>query len=117
MQGGVALGVFDVGVFKTLYNKLTEEDKLNGETNRPLFDVVIGTSIGAINAAILVGYAKQKGSWDGSHQYLERFWRERLTSPTPTSAKWWQFYGTEAGRRYYSAKQSPQDNKEYLPFY
>jgi len=60
LQGGVALGAFEVGVFKTLYNKLTEEDKLNGETNRPLFDVVIGTSIGAINAAILVGYAQTK---------------------------------------------------------
>ena len=50
LQGGGALGAFQAGAFKALYEKLTREDKENGNERRPLFDIVAGTSIGAINA-------------------------------------------------------------------
>ena len=60
LQGGVALGAYEAGVFRALYDKLTTEDEKNGEKNRPLFDIVAGTSIGAINAAILVSYVIEK---------------------------------------------------------
>ena len=43
-QGGGSLGAYEAGVFRALYEKMTEKDK-------PLFDIVAGTSIGAINAA------------------------------------------------------------------
>ena len=41
-------------MIKTLSDKLMIEDENNGITDRPIFDIVAGTSAGAINAAILV---------------------------------------------------------------
>ena len=60
LQGGSSLGAFGCGVFKSLAN------------NDIKIDVVAGTSIGGINAAIIVG------SKDGKHpeQVLEQFWLE-----------------------------------------
>jgi NTE family protein len=58
LQGSVALGAFEAGVFKALYNKLFRP----GEQ---LFDIVPGTSAGAINAAILVSYVKENKTWEG----------------------------------------------------
>jgi NTE family protein len=46
LQGGGALGAYEVGVIKGLYEKLTQQDEENGH-RRPLFDIVAGTSIGA----------------------------------------------------------------------
>jgi len=43
---------FKLGAFKALYEKITREDKENGNDERPLFDIIAGTSIGAINAAV-----------------------------------------------------------------
>lgn len=57
-QGGGALGAYEVGAFKALAEELPKLDKQKGEVNRPLFDIIAGTSIGAINAAILVSYLK-----------------------------------------------------------
>src|SRR5271170_6118170 len=62
-QGGGALGAYECGVVKALY----EERR----GFRPA--VVTGISIGAINAAILVG-AK-----DNPLEVLENAWRQRLT--------------------------------------
>ena len=56
LQGGGALGAYQVGVFKCLCEKILENQKENNEKNVPLFDIIIGTSIGAINGAILVSY-------------------------------------------------------------
>jgi NTE family protein len=60
LQGGGSLGAFGCGVFKSLAN------------NNIKIDVVAGTSIGGINAAIIAG------SRDGKHpeQMLEQFWLE-----------------------------------------
>lgn len=61
LQGGGALGAYAYGVIKALYEQ-------------PGFslDIVTGVSIGAINAAVLVG-AK-----DGPLKALDELWRERL---------------------------------------
>ena len=61
LQGGGALGAYAYGVIKALYEQ-------------PDFslDVVTGVSIGAINAAVLVG-AK-----DDPIRALDELWRERL---------------------------------------
>jgi NTE family protein len=63
-QGGGALGAYECGVIKALYEK------------RPGFKpkVVTGISIGAINAAVLVG--AKTGS---PPEALEKLWRERFT--------------------------------------
>ena len=57
LQGGGALGAYDTGVFQALY------ENINTSRDAPLFDIVAGTSSGAMNAAILVSNAIEKG-WD-----------------------------------------------------
>jgi NTE family protein len=53
LQGGGALGAYEVGVLKVLCKKLLESRGSDIE-NRPLFDIVAGSSIGGMNAAVLV---------------------------------------------------------------
>lgn len=78
LQGGGALGAYELGVVKALYEQ------------RPGFKpaVVAGTSIGAITAAVLGG---ARGDPIAT---LERLWRERLTVPRPLPGgldptSWW----------------------------
>jgi len=59
LQGGGSLGAFGCGVFKALV------------TNHIKLDIVAGTSIGSLNAAIIAG---SKG--DHPEQNLEQFWLE-----------------------------------------
>jgi NTE family protein len=60
LQGGGSLGAFGCGVFKALAKRNIK------------IDIVAGTSIGAVNAAIIAG-GKDTGS---SEQLLEQFWLE-----------------------------------------
>jgi NTE family protein len=125
LQGGGALGAYEAGVFKTLCEKITREDSENGEVDRPLFDIVAGTSAGAINGSILVSYVTKrmrenpnwsmKQFWEGSAQHLEKFWS--MISSTPYVSEWfnlwWNYWfgwlpsgaSQEAARRYYAAKE------------
>lgn len=98
LQGGGALGAYEAGVFKVLYDRLYEPGKA-------LFDIVAGTSSGALNAAILVSHViKNNNSWENADQTLLHFW-QCLASPTPLSGVYGEFWLGEAGRRYYSAKE------------
>ena len=122
LQGGGALGAYEVGVLKKLFDKLAKEDD---NDNKPLFDIIAGTSIGAINATILVSHVTQikkdrpdftlKECWKEAIQKLEQFWKYISTS-TPIGAKLvsnsWLLQPNnkniatkEAVRKYYSAKQ------------
>jgi NTE family protein len=77
LQGGGALGAYEAGVINVLCRRLTEKDGKEKDNGRPLFDVVVGTSIGAMNAAVLVGNVVNKGkTWTEAGEQLERFWRE-----------------------------------------
>src|SRR5215472_2822692 len=60
LQGGGSLGAFGCGVFKALANKNIK------------FDIVAGTSIGAINAAVIAGSIDK----DHPERTLEEFWLE-----------------------------------------
>ena len=113
LQGGGALGAFELGAFRALYKELPKIDEKNREQNRQLFDVVAGTSIGAINAAILVGNFKKNRSWKDSLNALEGFWKHVKSEPDISSyiRYWDELYGQypnhapkEAARRYHSAK-------------
>jgi hypothetical protein len=116
LQGGGAIGAFQAGAFKALYEKITKEDKENGNDGRPLFDIIAGTSIGAINAAVIVSHVIENKTWKGSAERLIEFW-EYLSCPTPdimkASANWKKEYdkntpnaaSAEAARRYYSVKE------------
>lgn len=46
-QGGGALGAYDTGVFQALYEKIGRKEGFD-----KLFDIVAGTSSGAMNGAI-----------------------------------------------------------------
>jgi predicted acylesterase/phospholipase RssA len=60
-QGGGALGAYELGVYRALCEKLIEKDKTSGNRkNRPLFDIIAGASIGALNAALIVHSVKKK---------------------------------------------------------
>jgi NTE family protein len=133
LQGGGSLGAYEAGVFNALYYWIKKESDASRE-NDNLFDIVAGTSIGAINAAFLVSHVMKKRkeekkniseSWEGSAEKLEEFWKSQLASNVNLS-RWWPFSWDEkswtytwdmlnetnpdiatgeAARRYYSAKE------------
>ena len=79
LQGGGALGAYEVGVLNVLCKKLVEKDKEKGIVNSPLFDIVAGTSIGAMNAAVLVSnVVKKDKTWSKAVGELETFWKEGI---------------------------------------
>src|SRR5919109_1267093 len=114
LQGGGALGAYEAGVLNILTKYLRIEDEENGEENRLVFDVIAGTSIGAINGAILISQFLETKSWETASEKLEKFWTEQLSlksldisnltqlwydewmKQSPTAAS------EEAARRYYS---------------
>ena len=53
LQGGGSLGAYEAGVFQALCERLMKKTKRRAilEKIRPLFDIIAGTSIGAVNAA------------------------------------------------------------------
>src|SRR5215510_12883355 len=71
LQGGGALGAYQVGVLKVLYKYLIEKGNYN--KGGSLFDIIIGTSIGAMNAAVLVGnFVNKNMTWDDAIKELEK---------------------------------------------
>jgi NTE family protein len=131
LQGGGALGAYQAGAFKALYEKIINDKDRNGDIdNAPLFDIIAGTSIGAINAAILVSYFLENKTWNGSAKRLEEFWKY-LSTPTPQiseALKQWRaekekgnpsIASEEAARRYYSVKEFLKSGVErvFMPIY
>jgi NTE family protein len=114
-QGGGALGAYQAGVFKSLYEKI-KANQIDENNDIPLFDIIAGTSIGAINGAILVSYFLENKTWDESAERLESFWKY-LSTPTPKISEalkpWEAEYekgnhfvaSKESARRYYSVKE------------
>lgn len=68
MQGGGSLGAYECGVYKTLAKHGIK------------FDIIAGTSIGAINAAIIVGSKND----DEPAKQLEDFWLDIAEKITPS---------------------------------
>ena len=130
LQGGGALGAYHVGAFKALYEKIRNDDEKGSSANKPSFDIIAGTSIGAINAAILVSYFLENKTWNGSAKRLEDFWKY-LSTPTPQISeplKQWRaekekgnslIASEEAARRYYSVKEFLKSGIErvFMPIY
>ena len=118
LQGGGSLGEYEAGAYQALYEKVTKTDIEKGEKGRPFLDIVAGTSIGAINAAIIVSYVTENKTWEGSSERLNEFWeylsKESPLDQIPGFTAWWDylhdhiyagFASGEAARRYYSSKQ------------
>ena len=86
MQGGGSLGAFACGVFKALVK------------NKVQIDIVAGTSIGAVNAAIIVGSKSGHPEKD-----LEDFWMEIGESSIEIIPDLW-IYGWDSRARTYVPK-------------
>jgi NTE family protein len=116
-QGGGSLGAYEAGAYKALYQLLSERDKNIGRKDKPLFDIVAGTSIGSMNASILVSYVKERKTWAGSAERLIEFWEhiatESVVDKIPGFTQWWDnchylnkvVATSESARRYYNTKQ------------
>jgi NTE family protein len=116
-QGGGSLGAYEAGAYRKIYDFLTEQDKVSGKEGKHIFDIIAGTSIGAMNAAVLVSYVTEKGTYEGSAEWLIDFWnylsKESATEANPYFKPWWDYWHTvnrytasgEAARRYYSSKE------------
>ena len=119
LQGGGSLGAYEAGAYQALYERITEKDREKGVRDKPFLDIVAGTSIGAINAAIIVSYVAENNTWEGSSERLNEFWeylsKESPLDQIPGFTAWWDYLHNnvhpgiasgEAARRYYSSKQS-----------
>jgi NTE family protein len=120
LGGGGALGAYQVGVLKTLCEKLIEEDKKRDKENGLLFDIVAGTSIGAMNGAVLISHFLESKDWQDSVKNVENFWINRdkglassidnrdllMLNPWVSDEEWYKNIpaaaSKEAARRYYS---------------
>ena len=108
-QGGGALGAYEVGFYEAIYEKF-----IQGKNKQP-FDIIIGTSIGAINGAILVSYYKKHNSWEGSSEHLKEFWKHLSTKAVFSDLfndmwhSWRQFFpnapSKEESRRLFSVNE------------
>lgn len=67
LQGGGSLGAYECGVYKALNKQGIK------------FEIVAGTSIGAVNAAIIAGSKSNNSIKD-----LENFWLEIVDNPIPS---------------------------------
>jgi NTE family protein len=112
LQGGGALGAYQVGVLKVLCKKLLKSR--GSDEDSPLFDIIAGSSIGAMNAAVLVGnIVNRDKTWKQAVDVLEDFWMNEKTglSSTPDISKLLDSVikknfsaSSEAARRYYSVQ-------------
>jgi NTE family protein len=116
-QGGGSLGAYEAGAYKAINEDLSAYFRTEGRGNEPIFHIVSGTSIGAINAALLVSYVKENKTWEGSSERLIAFWDYLSTQSTvenvPYFTNYWDLWrrldrriaSGESARRYYSTKE------------
>src|SRR5918996_5361498 len=116
-QGGGSLGAYEAGAYKAIHEGLLGYFRTEGREDEPIFHIVSGTSIGAINAALLVSYVKENKTWEGSGERLVAFWKYLSTQPSvdniPYFTSYWDSWrkldkriaSGESARRYFSTKE------------
>ena len=116
-QGGGSLGAYEAGAYKAINEELSAYFRTEGRGDEPIFHIVSGTSIGAINATLLVSYVKENKTWEGSGERLIAFWEYLSTRPTVESIPYFTYYwdslrrldrriaSGESARRYFSTKE------------
>ena len=116
-QGGGSLGAYEAGGYKAINEDLSAAFRAADRGNEPLFHIVSGTSIGAINAALLVSYVKENKTWEGSDERLVEFWEYLSTQSSvekiPYFTHYWDSWhrldrriaSGESARRYMSTKE------------
>ena len=86
-QGGGSLGAYEAGAYKAVNEDSLAYFRTEGRDKEPLFHIVSGTSIGAINATLLVNYVKENKTWEGSGEKLVEFWEYLSTKSTCHTSK------------------------------
>ncbi|HJS64368.1 MAG TPA: patatin-like phospholipase family protein [Nitrososphaeraceae archaeon] len=104
-QGGGSLGAYEAGVFHVLCHWI----KKDLSDNENVFDIIAGTSIGAVNASIIINdilekknqekssteeaekYKKTLKYWEGTPEKLIQFWKN-VSSNTNTPWDPWNLY-------------------------
>ena len=116
-QGGGSLGAYEAGAYKAINEDLSGYFRSEGRGNEPLFHIISGTSIGAINATLLVSYVKENKTWEGSGERLVEFWKYLSAQPSveniPYFMSYWDSWrrldrriaSGESARRYFSTKE------------
>ncbi|MFZ0649242.1 MAG: patatin-like phospholipase family protein, partial [Nitrososphaeraceae archaeon] len=116
-QGGGSLGAYEAGAYKAINEDLSAYFRTEGRGNEPIFHIVSGTSIGAINAALLVSYVKENKTWQGSGERLIEFWDYLSTQSSIENIPYFTYYwdswrrldrriaSGESARRYFSTKE------------
>ena len=116
-QGGGSLGAYEAGCYKAAKEDLSDYFKSEGRENDTIFHIVSGTSIGAINVALLVSYVKENKTWDGSGERLVDFWDYLSTQASVENIPYFTYYwdtwrkldrriaSGESARRYFSTKE------------
>jgi len=116
-QGGGSLGAYEAGAYRAIKEELSKYNRAKGREDEPIFHIVSGTSIGAINAAILVSYVKEHKTWEGSDERLVEFWEylstESSVEKIPYFTHYWDSWhridkriaSGESARRYLSTKE------------
>jgi len=106
LQGGGALAAYEAGVYGALYFWIKKDFLVKDDKN--IFDIIGGTSGGAINAAIIVSHVQHRRnqgfsiieSWQGSLKKLLDFWNHASSTPDftiwcPFYSFFWPLYGDE----------------------
>lgn len=116
-QGGGSLGAYEAGAYKAINEDLSAYFRTEGREDEPIFHIVSGTSIGAINAALLVSYVKENKTWEGSGERLIDFWEYLSTQSSVENIPYFTFCwdswrkldrriaSGESARRYFSTKE------------
>ena len=86
LQGGGSLGAYECGVYKTLAKHNIK------------FDIIAGTSIGSLNAAIIAASAHNHHSVKNSAKELESFWLELTETLIPLPQQFSSAYFTDESR-------------------
>src|SRR5215472_1776358 len=98
-QGGGSLGAYEAGAYKAINEELSALLRNLGKGKEPIFHIVAGTSIGAINSAILVSYVKENKTWEGSAERLIDFWNYLSVDPVSHVFEdyvmaWWNYWSS-----------------------
>lgn len=102
MQGGGSLGAYECGVYKTLTKHNIK------------FDIVAGTSIGAVNAAIIAAHHDDKDS----AKELEKFWLDIAEIIMPIPSSYSPFFSDETRAIMSSASSALYGNpKAFMPLW
>ena len=94
--GGGSLGAYGAGAYKSIYEFIKKRDEAQGIRDKAVFDIIAGTSIGAMNAAVLVSDVVENGTYEGSAQRLADFWEylsaDSMIESNPFFRSWWDYW-------------------------